>query len=69
MSIKNEMTNDFKNSMGDYAHAAVGGAIASIPGIGNLASEIFHTIISSPLEKKKRTMDDKNCRRTGRITK
>ncbi len=53
MSIKDDMQNDFKNSAGDYAHATVGGAIASIPGVGNLASEIFHTIISSPLEKRK----------------
>lgn len=53
MSIKDEITNDLKNSKSDYAYAGVGGAIASIPGIGNFASEIFHTIISSPLEKRK----------------
>lgn len=53
MNIKDDMQNDFKNSTGDYAHAVAGGAVASIPGIGNLASEIFHTIISSPLEKRK----------------
>lgn len=30
MSIKDEITNDLKNSKSDYAYAGVGGAIASI---------------------------------------
>jgi hypothetical protein len=42
-----------KKSSGDYTHSVVKGALGSVPVLGAAASEIFSTIITPPLEKRR----------------